>query len=104
MLPALLGARRSGPRRAPVIHHSSAAMYAIRDGDWKLMEGLGSGGFTKPARIEPEPGGPQGQLYNLREDPREERNLWSERPAEAQRLLARLNAIRAAAGSRPGAA
>jgi arylsulfatase A len=27
-------------------------MFAIRDGEWKLIDGLGSGGFTDPMRIE----------------------------------------------------
>ena len=30
--------------RAPVIHHSVAGMFAIREGRWKLVAGNGSGG------------------------------------------------------------
>jgi arylsulfatase A len=42
-LPLMLG-KESEFKRAPVIHHSGGAMFAIRDGDWKLVLGNGSGG------------------------------------------------------------
>jgi arylsulfatase A-like enzyme len=74
ILPTLLG--ESQERRDPVIHHSSRGMFAIREGNWKLIEGLGSGGFTQPVTVEQEEGGPAGQLYNLAEDPSETTNLY----------------------------
>ena len=40
----------------------------VRRGPWKLIDGLGSGGFSQPRRVEPGPGDPQGQLYNLAND------------------------------------
>jgi arylsulfatase A-like enzyme len=92
ILPALLGEDR--PPRTPVIHHSSRGMFAIRDGDWKLIEGLGSGGFTKPVVVEPVEGGPAGQLYNLAEDPSETTNLYLERPDVVERLTLKLDEIR----------
>jgi arylsulfatase A-like enzyme len=91
ILPTLVGADQA-PRGA-VVHHSSRGMFAVREGDWKLIEGLGSGGFTKPAVIEPEPGGPQGQLYNLADDPSETTNLYLERPDVVERLTRILDAI-----------
>jgi len=91
-LPILLG-QIQGPR-SPVIHHSAQGMFAIREGDWKLIEGLGSGGFTKPSVIEPEEGGPVGQLYNLAEDPSETTNLYQERPDVVERLTLELDEIR----------
>ena len=84
ILPTLLG--EDQPQRASVIHHSARGMFAVRAGDWKLIEGLGSGGFTKPAVIEAEEGGPAGQLYNLAEDPSEETDLYLERPDIVERL------------------
>lgn len=102
ILPALLGEKREKPVRESTIYHSSRAYYSIRHGDWKLIEGLGSGGFTQPATIKPEPGGPTGQLYNLREDPKEERDLYQQRPAEVKRLQAMLVQFRNRSGSRPG--
>ena len=65
----------------------------VRIGDWKLIEGLGSGGFSKPARVKPSPGGPAGQLYNLAEDPGETTNLYREHPEIVERLTGRLEEI-----------
>ncbi len=76
--------------RNTTIHHSLDGMFALRKGDWKLIEDRGSGGFTQPRRIEPASGEPTGQLYNLAEDPSEANNLYLERPeivAELQALL-----------------
>ena len=92
ILPTLLG--QAQVRRDPVIHHSSRGMFAIRDGDWKLIEGLGSGGFTQPAVVEQEEGGPAGQLYNLAEDPSETTNLYQEKPDVVERLTQLLNETR----------
>ena len=64
----------------------------VREGRWKLIAHLGSGGFSKPRRVEPAPGGPRGQLYDLEADPGETTNLWSEHPD----VVARLERLRAA--------
>lgn len=76
LLPLMKGKDWS-TQRAPVIHHSVAGMFSIRDGDWKLVLGNGSGGreapkgkpFTKPY-----------QLYNLSTDIAEEKNLADQYP------------------------
>ena len=80
--------------RPGIVHHSLDGMFAIRVGDWKLVEGLGSGGFTAPKRIRPADGRPTVQLYNLAEDPTESRNIASERPEVVTRLQAILEVIR----------
>ena len=46
--PLFLG-KAKGWKRAPVIHHSGGAMFAVRDGPWKLIMGNGSGGREKPS-------------------------------------------------------
>jgi arylsulfatase A-like enzyme len=86
MLPALLGEDGGKPIRPAVVHHSGAGLFAIRSGDWKLITGLGSGGFTAPNRVEPKEGGPKGQLYNLKDDIGEKKNLWLEKPEVVERL------------------
>ncbi|NOY00025.1 MAG: sulfatase, partial [Verrucomicrobia bacterium] len=79
ILPYLLGEKKAGPIREYAIHHSLWGMFAIRKGDWKLVEGRGSGGFTRPRVIDAgKEGGPVGQLYNLKNDPSETKNLWEE--------------------------
>jgi arylsulfatase A-like enzyme len=92
VLPALLGQSYERPLREATVHHSSDGTFAIRRGPWKLITKLGSHGFSEPKHIEPTPGGPPGQLYNLADDPSEERNQWldkSEVVAELSQLLAR---------------
>ena len=76
-------------------------MFAVREGDWKLIEGLGSGGFTQPRTIEPEEGGSAVQLYNLATDPTESRNVAEEHPSVVARLQALLNEYREAGRSVP---
>ncbi len=71
-----------------VLKHNGSV---VREGRWKLITHLGSGGFSKPRRIKPVEGGPTGQLYDLSTDPGETTNLWAERPdvvARLSRLLA----------------
>ena len=93
-LPVLKGDETTAPVRESIVHHSVDGVFAVRKGDWKLIEGLGSGGFTKPSKIEPQAGGPEGQLYNLKEDPSETNNLWLEKPEVVQELTALLDSIR----------
>ena len=91
ILPVMMG--REEALRDTLVHHSGDGMFSIRRGPWKLIEGLGSGGFTKPARVEPQPDGPTGQLYNTAEDLGEQRNLWQEHPqvvAQLSKLLAEI--------------
>ncbi len=101
ILPAMLNPALQSPIREATVHHSMSGMFAIRQGSWKLILGLGSGGFTSPRTIKPKPGGPQGQLYNLHDDPGETENLWSERPEVVKRLAALLERYRQQGYSRP---
>ena len=92
---------QSPGKRTSVMHHSSQGMFSYRKGPWKVVEGLGSGGFTAPAREIASAGNASGQLYNLREDPFESRNRWASDPETAQALLAELESLRKAGRSRP---
>ena len=69
-------------------------MFSLRRGKWKLIDGLGSGGFTEPRRYAATPEGPQGQLYDIAADGREALNLWSRRPEVVDELSARLRNYR----------
>jgi len=97
LLPAFAG--KKGTREA-VVHHSVEGVFAIRRGDWKLCEGRGSGGFSEPKKIDVKPGEAAGELYNVRDDPGETRNLYLERPAEVRALTALLDRYRQSNGSR----
>ncbi len=101
--PLLRGDADAVPARRSLIHHSARGMFALRfdeiddDGTlrrWKLIEGLGSGGFTEPRQLAPQPGGAAGQLYELTADPAETSDLYLDRPDLVGRLTIELDAIR----------
>lgn len=95
ILPALLGRKTAEPLREYAVHHSLWGMFAIRKGDWKLIEHRGSGGFTRPREIDPaKEGGPTGQLYNLKDDPSETKNLWDEKPEVVKELSQLLKKVK----------
>lgn len=98
--PALFGQTTSGSIREATVHHSVSGMFSIRQGDWKLILGRGSGGFTRPRKIEPKSGEPTGQLYNLATDPAEQNNIHADHPAVVARLTALLERYRASGRSR----
>ena len=91
---AVLEGESDSPARTHMVHHSSGNFYAIRTQDWKLIDGLGSGGFTAPTRIQPEQNGPSGQLYHLSTDPEEKENLFLSRPEKVAELRELMKKIR----------
>ena len=84
VLPALRGEARTAPIREATVHHSIQGMFAIRQGPWKYIDGRGSGGWTKGGDD-----GPEGQLYDLENDPAETTNLYEAHPE----IVARLGAL-----------
>ena len=71
--------------RPPVIHHSASGMFAIREGDWKLILGNGSGGRQQPK------GKPFAKPYilsNIRADQAETKNHSETESKIASRLEA----------------
>ncbi len=101
-LPVLLGKQPEDlPIRQSLVIRSGGGLMTIRSGKWKLITGLGSGGFSKPRRIQPSPGGPIGQLYDMVSDVGETRNVYADHPAVVQQLTQELEDIRKAARTRP---
>ena len=96
LLPALRGEEL--PRGAPVIHHSYAGMFAIREGNWKLVLGNGSGGREQPLG---EPFGQPYQLFDLSRDISETSDLAQSNPDVVKRLVAQFEQIRDSGRSRP---
>ncbi len=90
-LSRLFRGEKDATRGRPVVHHSVGGMFAIRDGDWKLIFGNGSGGREKPrGKSFHQPY----QLYNLATDPRETKNVVEHHRHVVERLTESLRAIR----------
>ena len=100
MLSVWKGASPEAPIRPVTIHHALDGMFAIRKGDWKYIEGRGSGGFTSPQRLEATAGMAAGQLYDLRNDSSEQNNLYLDRQDVVAELQALLDDVREAGRSR----
>lgn len=94
ILPVLTGKATEIAHQPAVVHSSSKGLFAIRQGSWKLILGLGSGGFTVPSEIKPVPGGPTGQLYNLEKDIHEDHDLFSQLPEKVNELSELLEKIK----------
>jgi arylsulfatase A-like enzyme len=86
ILPLLLGNPKEYVRPEALIQHSSRGLFVVRQGDWKLILGLGSGGFSKPETLQPKEGEAPGQLYNLKEDVAETRNVYLQFPGKVEEL------------------
>lgn len=99
--PAYMGKKLAKPIREATIHHSSMGLFAIRQGNWKLVAGRGSWGFSDPKKIEPKPGEPAGELYNLAKDPAETENLYLKETAKVRELSALLEKYKSQGYSRP---
>ena len=101
ILPALLGENYDKPiREATVIENR-----AIIQGDWKLIFGSGKGGissryFTQQiddSKLK----GLKGELYNLKNDPSEKTNFYTERPEIVDRMTKIMNKYRREGRSAP---
>jgi arylsulfatase A-like enzyme len=112
ILPALLGKKLRRPIREATVLHGGSGNFAIRQGDWVLIDapsGDGNGGKSRPGEPEwfkQERGYTKnefpGELYNLRDDLEQRRNLYGEQPKEVQRLKSLLERYKAARRSTPG--
>lgn len=94
---AQLKGRKPATPRAPVIHHSSGGMFAIRDGRWKLVLGNGSGGRQKPVGA---PFEKPYQLFDLSADIGERENVISQNATVALRLEQAVAGVRSRGRSR----
>lgn len=86
ILPYLKGEKLENPIRNYMVMNTFFGFDFIRKGDWVYAPFRGSGGpygnrngqTKKELSILKQ--GSNGQLYNLKDDPAQEKNLWSERP------------------------
>ncbi len=89
------------PVRDHVILQSAEAVYAIRSGDWKLIERVDAPAFEQRNRqkaalaAKKRKNAPkQNELYNLKEDVAEEKDAYSGRSDVATKLKTTLNDVR----------
>jgi arylsulfatase A len=102
LLSAMRGEDYARPLRGPLMHHSGSGYFAIRDGQWKLNLFRGSGGSLKPAHIEPKPGEPPFELYDMKPDWRETTNVHDQHADVVERLKAQATKIVRKGRSTPG--
>ena len=93
ILPALLDEPRARPICEATVLHSGSGKFAIRQGDWVLIDsrtGDNNGQRGEPEWFKLERGYQTnqfgGELYNLRDDLAQRRNLYGEKPEVVQRL------------------
>lgn len=100
-LPALQG--KDTQLREATVHHSINGSFAIRKGDWKLILCPGSGGWSYPRPNETKNLDlPPIQLYNLKRDPSETRNVQDSEPAKTKELYTLLASYVERGRSTPG--
>jgi arylsulfatase A len=95
LIPVLAGRQpKNKPIRGPIVMKAgSCDTMLIRKGNAKLITALGSGGFSDPKLVTPGPGEPAGQLYNLKNDPAETKNLYLAFPELVNQLTVDMNRI-----------
>ena len=86
ILPLLCGTGHERPARRNIVHHSLHGMFALRQGQWKCIDGHGGGGYGINELVHDQQDDFPGQLYDLEADLAETRNLWSERPKVVEEL------------------
>lgn len=84
--------------RETIVNHSAKGMFAIRNKEWKFIDGLGSGGQSRPYTHEPQVPGENGQLYSFRDDCWENVNFYLNNRELVNELNLKLNSIKIGSG------
>jgi arylsulfatase A len=100
-LPAFKG--KQSTSRKTLISHSIGGSFSMRQGDWKLCLSGGSGGWSAPREGDAKKRKlPPMQLFNLKDDRGERKNLLSEKQSKANELIHLLNGEVERGRSSPG--
>lgn len=86
--PLITHQRKRLPDRAMVVNHSYKGQYAIRDKEWKLVLPMKQGGKY--------------ELYNLKQDLKETKNLAGQHPERVEKMTATLRSYVENGRSTPG--
>jgi arylsulfatase A-like enzyme len=96
LLPLLTPSKKTNYQRTSTIHHSIDGYFAIRKGDWKLAICSGSGGWSAPTENQAlKINFPEVQLFNLKKDPSEQKNVFAKHPEIVRALTEELEKIKA---------
>jgi arylsulfatase A len=105
ILPALLGEPLDKPIREATVQHSCNGHFAIRKGDWLLIDHPTGDDNREPAWFKLQRGyvahDQPGELFDLRQDLSERRNLYAQHPEVAGDLKQLLEKYRRDGRSRP---
>ena len=103
LLPLFSYPATSAYQRKATVHHSINGSFSIRKDNFKLIFCPGSGGWSDP---KPDAKGigslPQFQLYNLKDDPGEQNNLYKAHPDKVNELKELMASYIANGRSTPG--
>lgn len=110
MLRVLLGTQGNQAVRQHMLQQTISLAMSIRDGHWKYLDHQGSGGNDydregewgmNPYKLEDTDPDAPGQLYNLKTDPGERVNLYSEYPEKVIQMKAKLEEFKESGRSAP---
>ena len=107
MLPVLLGTQGNTPVRRFMLMQTVFLEMSIRDGQWKYLDHQGSGGNNysrinlKPYDLKDTDPQAPGQLYDLKNDPGETTNLYSQHPEIVTGMKAQLEIFKSSGRSAP---
>ena len=85
VLTALLGSEMSENKMQPRVFHSGNGVFAIQQGDWKLIQGTKGPGSGRD-NVKRDSLLLTGQLYNITKDPYEQFDLWDDYPEKVKEL------------------
>lgn len=109
ILPVLLGEQLDAPLREATVHHSAKGKFAIRQGDWVLIDapsGDDNAANGEPAWLKSERGytahSAAGELFNLRDDLAQRHNRFVEQPEIVNQLKSLLTQYMKEGRSTPG--
>jgi arylsulfatase A len=100
LLPVLTGKEYPQPLRKATVQNTSKGKFALRQGDWVLIDApTGSAKKESKAYLDkfalpPFGKGHEGLLFNLKDDPRQAKNLYAKHPEKVQSMRALLQSYR----------
>jgi arylsulfatase A-like enzyme len=105
ILPALLGQHLDHPIRQAIVHHSAKGTFAIRQGNWVLIDGPTGDDNREPDWLKQErhytPHTQPGELHDLSTDPAERNNLYADHPDIVAKLKTLLEKYKSEGRSAP---